>query len=378
MVTVVAKAVWTPEVCLEPGWVQIEGERIVALGRGRPPAGATIDVTAMTVCPGFLDLHIHGSFGRDAQEGAEALAAMGAGLPRFGCTGYLPTTIPAPWPQTLEIVDRLARALAQTPPGAAALGLHLEGPFLNPLHRGMHLPEFLVPPSAERARDLLAAGRGHVRTVTLAPELEGGLDATRVLAAAGVLVAMAHSDATYAQATDAQAAGVRHVTHLYSAMRGLHHREPGLVGAALDSEGLSAEVIADGIHAHPPALRLAWRAKGWRRLALITDAMPGAGAPDGTYRFGGQDVFVADGRACLADGALAGSVTSIDACVRTMVRAGVPPQEAVGMATRTPAAIAGWPDRGHLGAGARADLVALDPGLRVVWTMVGGRMVWRA
>lgn len=377
MLTVMAEAVWTPEICLEPGWVQIEGPRIVAVGRGRPPAGGVVDAMGLTVCPGFVDLHIHGGFGHDAQNGADALAAMGEGLPRFGCTAFLPTTIPAPWPQTLEIVDRLARALDQHRPGAQPLGLHLEGPFLNPLHRGMHLTEYLVAPSAARARELLVTGRGWVRTVTLAPELEGGMDAARVLAEAGILVAMAHSDATYAQATDAQAAGVRHVTHLYSAMRGLHHREPGLVGAALDSDALSAEVIADGIHAHAPALRLAWRCKGWRRLALVTDAMPGAGAPEGTYRFGGQDVFVADGHARLANGALAGSVTSIDTCVRTMARVGVPPREAVAMASRTPAMIGGWSDRGHLVSGARADLVALDADLRVAWTMIGGQMVWR-
>ncbi len=375
--TVAGATLWTPAVCVESGWVQVEGDRIAAVGVGRPPAGPCVDAAGLTVCPGFIDLHIHGAFGHDVREGEAALVALGAGLPRFGCTAYLPTTIAAPWPQTLETVERLAAALEQAVPGAQALGLHLEGPFFNPLQRGMHLAENLVAPSAAGARALLDAGRGRVRSITLAPELPGGLDAVRVLAAAGVLVSIGHSDATYAQAQEAFAAGARHVTHCYSAMRGLHHREPGLLGAAMDLDGLSCEVIADGVHVYPAPLRLVWRAKGWRGLALVTDAMPGAGAGDGVYRFGGQDVHVGGGRAQLAGGALAGSVATMDQLVRTMVEAGVPARQAVGMATATPARIGGWPDRGQVAPGARADLVALDAELRVAWTMVGGQVVWR-
>ena len=354
----------------------MEGERIAAIGAGEPPTGGAVDLRGLTLCPGFVDIHIHGAFGADVMAGG--VGAVSAGLPRHGCTSFLPTTVTAPWPETLAAVGALADAAERPPEGARPAGIHLEGPFLNPLRRGMQAAEHMRPPDAAAVDALLAAGRGRVRQVTLAPELPGGLHAVRRLAGRGVTVALAHSDATFEQAAAAAAAGARHVTHCFNAMRPLHHREPGLAGAALALPGLSAEVIADGVHVHPAMLRLLWRARGWRRLALVTDAMPGAGAPEGRYRFGGQDVTVRGGAARLGDGTLAGSVLTMDRAVATMVAAGVPPRQAVAMASRVPAAIAGLRDVGALAPGRRADVVGLGPDLGVAWVMVGGKPAWRA
>lgn len=380
MTTIVAGAVWTPVESVAPAWVHVEGGSVTAVGGGDPPTGTgpRIDASNLTICPGFIDIHVHGGFGHDLLDGYAALGAVSAALPRHGCTGYLPTTVTASWEQTLAAVSAMADACDRPPRGSTPLGIHLEGPFLNAVRRGMQPAEYMRVPTPVDAACLLHAGRGWVRHVTVAPEVQGGVALVKYLATRGVCVAIAHSDASYEQVLNAAAAGVRHVTHCYNAMRPLHHRDPGVVGAALDLEGLTVEAIADGVHVHPAALRLLWRVKGWRRMALVTDAMAGAGAAEGVYRFGGQDVAVRGGQARLADGTLAGSVLTMDRAVRTMVEAGVPPREAVGMATLSPAEVVGLREVGRIAPGYRADLVALDMHLRVAWTMVGGEVVWRA
>lgn len=375
---VTAAAVWTPDEELRPGWVQIASGRVAAVGSGDPPAGPRTDLPEWTLAPGFVDIHMHGGFGHDLMTGGAAVAALSAALPRYGCTSWLATTVTAPWPETVDAIAAIAEAIAVPPPGARPAGLHLEGPFLNPVRRGMQDERHMRPPTISDAARLIDAGGGHVRTVTLAPELPGGLEVIGYLTGRGVRVAMAHSDADYETAKRAADAGARHVTHCFNAMRPLHHRDPGLVGAALDDQRLTVEAIADGVHVHPAALRLLWRIKGWEAMALVTDAMQGAGAPEGVYRFGGREVTVRGGEARLSDGTLAGSVLTMDAAVRQMVAAGVPPRAAVGMATRSPARVAGLADCGRLAIGARADLIALDAHLRVVWTMVGGEVAWRA
>ncbi len=370
-----AAEVWTPRRALCPGWVGVQGDRVAALGEGSPPGPA--QRVGAIVCPGFVDIHLHGGFGHDLSEGAPALAAVSAGLVRHGCTTYLPTTVTAPWAQTLQTARAFAAAVASPPAGARPAGIHLEGPFLNPKRAGMQPTAAMRPPDMEAAAELDAAGDGAVRTVTLAPELPGGLELARFWARRGVAVSMAHSDATYDEARRAAAAGVSRVTHCFNAMSPLHHRAPGLVGAALDLEDLRVEAIADGVHLHPAVLRLLWRVKGWEAVCLVSDAMAGAGASDGTYPFGGARVTVRDGQARLADGTLAGSVLTLDRAVRVAAAAGIPAREAVGMASLAPAEAVGLRDCGRIAPGARADLVALDPQLEPVWTMVGGRVAWR-
>jgi N-acetylglucosamine-6-phosphate deacetylase len=267
-------------------------------------------------------------------------------------TGFLATTAAAPVPSLLPLLEPVVTA------GARCLGVHLEGPWLSTAHAGAQPRDALVAPDLADLDRLLEAGPPAM--ITLAPELPGALDAVAKAAAAGVVVALGHSGASYAHATAAVAAGARHVTHCFNAMRPLHHREPGLAGAALDLPDVTVEVIADGVHVHPAVVRLLWRACGASRLCLVSDAvdvaLPGTAA------------------AHLDDGTLAGSRIGLDQAVRNCVDWGIPLADALTMASVTPASVIG--DWGGIVLGRRADLTVLDEDLHVVMTVVGGRVVW--
>jgi N-acetylglucosamine-6-phosphate deacetylase len=359
---------------LRDGVVEVAGGRIADV-RAEPLAD---DARGALVVPGFVDLHVHGGAGAEfptaGEDGLHDLLAVHA---RHGTTGLLATTVSAPPGPLRDAVASLARA-ASVAGGAELLGIHLEGPFLSDARRGAQDPRALRPPDPREIDALLAAGGGAVRLVTLAPELPGGLAAIEQLVAAGVVAALGHSDATYEQGRAAITAGARHATHLFNGMRPLHHREPGLAGAALEAPDVVCELIADGHHVHPAALRLAHAAKGTAGVALVTDAMQAAGLGDGRYRLGRLAVRVRDGRAELADtGTLAGSTLTMDAAVRHAVEAmGVPLADAVAMASVVPVRVLGLDDRkGAIAVGFDADLVVLDDRLEVRRVMVGGRWV---
>ncbi|HEY4026846.1 MAG TPA: N-acetylglucosamine-6-phosphate deacetylase [Candidatus Dormibacteraeota bacterium] len=345
--------------------VAIEAGRIVEVELGGPGDRDAI------IAPGFVDLQVNGFGGRDAREGAEAIRAISEQLPRTGVTGFLPTLISRP----LEEAPRFVRAAAEVAaPGARVLGAHLEGPFLNPAHRGAHEERWLLPPAAGRVAELLERPP---RLVTLAPELEGGLEAVRALACAGVVVSAGHSGATYDEGLAAIDAGVRFATHLFNAMPPLHHRAPGLVGAVLDDPRVTAGIIADGVHVHQALVALAGCAKGARRLALTTDQVAAAGAPPGHYQLGGRDVTWDGDAVRLADGTLAGGAATMDQLVRRAAdQFGL--HRALAMASRTPAGVLGLSTLGRVAAGCDADLVVLGPDLRVRRTLVAGRPVYEA
>jgi len=259
------------------------------------------------------------------------------------------------------------------------LGVHLEGPFLAPARRGAHNPAWLVPPAPAAVGELLAAGAGVLRLVTLAPELDGGLAAVRQLAAAGTVVSVGHSDATAAQVAAAADAGARMVTHLYNAQRPLHHREPGVVGQALADARLTSGLIADLVHVSAQACLIAFAAAPGR-ICLVTDAAACAGLPPGDYLLGGEPIRLAPGAAAPVrpDGTLAGSALRMDRAVANLVSAGAGLAAAVAAATRVPADLIGEPGLGRLAPGARADLAWLDGDLRTRGTWVGGEQVYRA
>jgi N-acetylglucosamine-6-phosphate deacetylase len=371
-VILTAAQVVTPARILAPGWLLLDGDRIVEVGEGPPPRTADVDLGPVTVTPGFVDLHVHGGGGASFDTGtADAADVAAAAHLAHGTTSMAASLV-------TDTPGRMAdavRELALLVDDGRLAGIHLEGPWLSPRRSGAHQPGALTHPTPGAVEELLTAGGGAVRMVTLAPELPGGLDAVGRLADAGVVVAIGHTDATYDEARAAIDAGARLGTHLFNAMRPLHHRDPGPVGALLDAP-VEVELIADGVHLHPAVLRTVFAAKPGRCI-LVTDAMAAAGGPDGDYRLGPMAIEVRDGVARLAngsgDGAIAGSTLTMDAAVRFAVRtAGLPLLDVVHAASTAPAAAWGLADVGAIEPGRRADLVVLDDRLEVVRVMRAG------
>ncbi len=335
-----------------------------------------IDADGMFVTPGLIDVHIHGSNGHDTMDASdEALAAIGRFLASRGVTSYLPTTVSAS-SSAIQSTLESVQAFARSHDGAAPLGAHLEGPYLNPDHKGAQSGRYLRDPAPEEYEPWLESSI--VRLITLAPERDGVEDLLRAGIQAGVRFAVGHSGASYEQVLHAVGLGVTQSTHTFNAMLGLHHRRPGTVGAVLTDERVYAQVIADGVHLHPATVDFLIRCKGLDRTILITDAMRAAGLGDGVYRLGRQTVEVRGGEARLPSGSLAGSTLTLDAAVRNSMKyANLTFAEAVHMATYTPALAMGWlGKKGTLRAGADADIALFDSDHRVRMTMVGGDVVF--
>ena len=346
------------------------------------PRGArVVDLGDATLVPGFIDMHIHGGAGHDVMEAsADALPAIEKLLLQHGVTTYFPTTVTAPVDQTLSALEKLADAIEQARETAGngrakPAGIHLEGPFISHVRPGVHPPADLLPPTLEMFERFWQASRGHIKVLTIAPELEGARPVIEEATQRGVCVSMGHSDADLPAAQAGVAAGVRHATHMFNAMRPLGHRDPGILGEALMDERVSAEIIADGIHVDPLIVSLFLRVKGAETAVLVTDATAATGMPDGRYRLGSLEVDVEDGK-CLVNGKLAGSVLTMDKAVRNVVKfANWNLQRAVRLATLNPARTTGLPAKaGMLVAGAAADIVALNFKGEVVKTIVRGQV----
>lgn len=366
-----ADRVLTPARILAPGWVHVEGPEVVEVGQGAPPRPPDVDLGNAWVVPGYVDAHVHGGGGDSFGSGPDAAARVVSAHLAHGTTTMMASLVT----DSPEASGRSVEGLVPLVADGILAGIHLEGPWLSPRHAGAHDPGLLAEPAPELVDSLLTAGDGTIRMVTLAPELPGGLAAVRRLAAAGVVVAIGHTDATYDVARAALDAGATAGTHLFNAMRGLHHREPGPVAALLEHPDAYVELIADGVHLHPAALRLAATAKP-HLVVLVTDAMAAAAAQDGDYRLGPMDVEVRDGIARLAStGAIAGSTLTMAAAVRHAVLVGIPVQDAVRAATVIPAAMLGLERVGALRPGHLADLVVLGPELDVRRVMRRGTWV---
>ena len=370
--------------------------RIARIAPATPPepGDSVVDLCGDRLVPGFIDMHVHGGGGADFMDGSEgAIRTVRRTHARFGTTTLCPTTLTAPDDEIagfLAAVRSLMRVADSDPSGgdgARIGGVHIEGPWLAPSQAGAQDPAYLRSPTVAHLERLLGSCEG-VSTVTIAPELDGACECAAWLAARGALPSMGHSDATLAQVRDGVACGFRHMTHFYSAMstvkRDRGYRIPGMVEAGYLFDEVTVETIADGRHLPHELLRLVHKVKGTERMALVTDAMRGAGMPEGTYRLGslerGRDVIVEDGVARLPDrSGFAGSVCTMDRAVRTAVEAGIPLEDALRMASATPARILGMQDRrGRLRPGLDADLVRLDDSLNVLMTVVGGRVVFDA
>lgn len=359
------------------GEVEIEDGRITSLLAGARTETA-LDLGEDWLVPGFIDVHVHGGGGGQFNTAdVDEVAAVARFHAEHGTTALLATTVSAAPDELCTALGAIARARSLAG-GAAVLGAHLEGPFLSRERPGAMDPELFLAPDVELFRRLVACGEGSVKMMTLAPELPGALELIGAVLDAGAIASLGHSDATYAQAAAGIDAGARSATHLFNAMRPFHHREPGILGAVLDRDEVSCELICDGIHIDPAALRVVFRAKGQAGVRLVTDAMQAAGMPDGEYRLGGAVVEVRAGRAEIAGGgSIAGSTLTMGGAVRNAVRfLGVHVEEAVAMAALNPARLLGIADRkGSIAAGMDADLVVLDESLEVRATMVGGSWV---
>jgi N-acetylglucosamine-6-phosphate deacetylase len=383
MIALTATALFTPLVRIEQPLLLVEDGVIAEVTsraqREVPGNCRAVDFGDGILAPGFIDIHIHGGGGHDVMEaGADALQAVERLLAAHGVSSYFPTTVTAPMDATLPALARLADAIeaAEKPPAgelrARPLGIHLEGPFISHQRRGVHPPEDLLTPSVAAFDRFWQAGSGHIRVLTIAPELPGAVEVIAEASARGVCVSLGHSDADLNAARAGFAAGARHATHTFNAMRPLDHRDPGILGEVLTDARLSADIIADGIHLDPVIVELFLKAKGPDAAVLITDATAATGMPDGRYRLGSLEVDVKDGR-CTAGGKLAGSVLTMDRAVRNVVQfAQWELQQAVRLATVNPARVAGVKKGGVLEAGAPADLVVLSSSGEVRNTIIRG------
>lgn len=360
--------------------IAFEDGKIVAIGK-LDDVEPIFDTDGV-VLPGFIDEHIHGAGGADAMDGTEdALQTISEYVAKEGTTGFLATTM-------TQSPENIGKALKNVKTvrekgeykGAEVLGVHLEGPFISPKHVGAQPLEYVAKPAPETFDKYNEISGGNIKIVTLAPEVEGGLDLVKHLAKIGVVASIGHTGAKFSDVEAAVAAGATNVTHTYNAQTPLHHREAGVVGAAMLIDELNCEMICDTIHVSVPAIKIFVKNKPHDKFTLITDAMRAKGMPDGLSELGGQQVFVKNGEARLSDGTLAGSVLKMNVAVKNLVeKVGVSLTEAVDFASANPAKNLGlYDERGSIEVGKRADFAVMDKDYNILCTVIGGKVVYKA
>jgi len=375
MIAIRAGKILTPFTCIEPGILFLDNGVIqdVMVDQGQALSGVeVIDASGQILAPGLIDVHTHGIGGWQGVDGnPDDYARMSELYARHGVTSYLATVC-----GTQAAIEAGIRAVLQSRvQGAEILGIHLEGPFLNPARKGAFDPQTILPPDLDLFQHYLRMAQGQLRLMTLAPEMEHALDLVRYACQSGVVCSAGHTQATWEQTMAAIEAGLSHVTHTFNGMAPLDHRAPGILAAALLDDRLTVEIIADGIHIHPLILKLLLRCKPPERVVVISDSIGAAGLPDGEYRFEGMDITIANRSARLRDGSLAGSVTTLEKELLNLVNlVGIPLESALRIASTNPAVEAGAPNRkGVLARGMDADIICLDrQTLALRWTMARG------
>jgi N-acetylglucosamine-6-phosphate deacetylase len=359
--------------------ITIDGERIHAIGYSSDPQGSVIDATNMLVIPGFIDVHTHGGGGFNLHTtDAEEIRGYARWVPQTGVTSFLIAVVGTPDALPEGELRAAVEVMSDKELRAEPLGIHMEGPYISVKRRGAHLPSWLRSPDEAEIEHVLALTQGHLRLITLAPELPGATAIIRRLLATGVTVSMGHTDATYEQAREAIQLGVTHMTHCFNAMRPLNHRLPGPLAAVVQAPQVLGELIADGVHVHPAVMNVLVKMLGAERTIVITDALSAAGIGEITFDFAGQPAQVICGAAHLADGTLTGSVLTMDQGLRNMIEmTDASLQEAVGMLTINPARAIGMADRkGRLQSGYDADLLIFDADLTLQATICRGTLAF--
>jgi N-acetylglucosamine-6-phosphate deacetylase len=374
--------IYTPETELTDGTLLVQGGKILSLGNSSdldiPASAEQVDCREKIVVPGFIDLHVHGGGGFDFNDAGELTGAA-----RYhalhGTTSLLPTICPQEKDNLKETLSLLAQGYPRVKEGPfpKILGLHLEGPFLNPKCRGAFHSDDLILPGPGEIQEFQNLAAGTIRLMTFAPEIEGGADQIPDMIDAGIIPALGHSAATFEEAQAAFSAGVRHVTHLFNAMQRFHHREPGCAAAALLDPIVTVEVIADGHHLHDATLKMVHRLKGPERMVLVSDAVSLSGKEGGECRLGGEQITVREGCAVNEAGCLSGSLITLSDAVKHLVeKVKIPLPEALRMVTLTPARLLGISEmKGTFQSGSDADILVLSSSLAVEKVFIGGQEI---
>ncbi|MEO2078222.1 MAG: N-acetylglucosamine-6-phosphate deacetylase [Bacillus sp. (in: firmicutes)] len=377
---------YTEDQIIEKGYIHWQDQTIIAVGPiAECPHIEDADVinvpSTFKAIPGLIDIHIHGVNGADVMDATpEALETMAAALPKEGTTSFLATTMTQSHTAIEKALQNAGDFIQnqQSSGQAEVLGVHLEGPYVNKSKAGAQPIEYIVDANIEQLEKWNTITKHSIKVVTLAPEQPGGMEMVKYLHEHDIIASIGHSDATYEEVIQAIKAGAKHVTHLFNQMRGLHHREPGVVGAAFLQEEITAEIIADGIHSRPEMVKLAYQQKGKTGLILITDSMRAKCLKNGVYDLGGQAVTVADGRALLHDGTLAGSILKLGHAMKNMIDfTNCSLEDTIQMASVNPAKqLAVFDRKGSLTSGKDADIVLLDEQLEVAMTICRGELAY--
>jgi len=378
--------VYTPLKIIQNGVTLIHNGKIAEVGsksQVKIPKGLMrIDAEEHIVCPGFLDLQVNGGGGVFLTENGtyDDVCMMARAHAKFGTTSMLPTILTSERDKICTALKAVSEAVAKGTNGAAILGSHLEGPFINEKKKGAHEGKFIRSPSISDFDLFYQASKGTMKILTLAPEIEGSLSLIKHAKDRGVIVSIGHSIATYSQVCDAIEAGLSMATHIFNAMEGLGSREPGTVGAILANDNLKTGLIADGIHVHPMSMKIVIRVKGKENVFLVTDAMPPVGTNLGSFELYGKTIYVKEGGCYTADGTMAGSALSMNVAVKNIHQyVGIPLNYAIAMATEVPAKAIGLSNmKGSLAVGRDADIVICDSDMRIFKVLVGGRIVYEA
>lgn len=363
----------TPDGIIE-GSAEIKNGKILRIIKDKFPDGDGTDAEGNFLAPGFIDMHIHGISGFDAMDkNYDSINSMSKSLLKHGVTSFVPTTMTVDIESIKSSIENISKAMKKGVEGANIAGIHIEGPFISPEMVGAQDPKYVRKPSKKDFEYITGSYSNNIKTVTIAPEVDGAAEFIKYIASLGINASCGHTNGKYDDLVCGIKAGISHATHLYNAMRGFHHREPGIVGGIFDT-GITTEIIADGIHSHFAAVRCAYRLKGPDKLALITDAMMACDMKDGNYTLGGQKVYVKDGAARLEGGQLAGSTLTLDKAVKNIINnCDVNIADTVKMASSTPARILKIDNKkGYIKEGYDADIVVFDDNINIIKTFVGG------